>query len=138
MLDNHRWPGLVIDQGLVRSYPFREYTAHPLGYVGSVSEKDLKNSDAPLLQVPGFKIGKSGFEKTYDESLRGTEGSLKYLSLIHIFPPPDAFFSQHFILPIPSSDTSSSQHLILSAPPSGISFFRHLSSTVPLISRFLI
>ena len=78
MLDNHRWPGLVIDQGLVRSYPFREYTAHPLGYVGSVSEKDLKNSDAPLLQVPGFKIGKSGFEKTYDESLRGTEGSLKY------------------------------------------------------------
>lgn len=78
MLDNHRWPGLIIDQGLVRSYPFREYTAHPLGYVGSVSEKDLKNSDAPLLQVPGFKIGKSGFEKTYDESLRGTEGSLKY------------------------------------------------------------
>lgn len=40
MLDNHRWPGLVIDQGLVRSYPFREYTAHPLGYVGSVSEKE--------------------------------------------------------------------------------------------------
>ncbi len=78
MINNYRWPGLVIDQGLIRYYPFGKYTAHPLGYVGSVSEKDLQNSDAPLLQVPGFKIGKSGFEKTYDESLRGTEGILKY------------------------------------------------------------
>lgn len=74
MLNNHRYPGLIIDEGLTRYYPFKEYTAHPLGYVGSVSEQDLKNSDAPILQVPGFKIGKSGFEKTYDESLRGTEG----------------------------------------------------------------
>ena len=78
MINNYRWPGLIIDQGLIRYYPFGKYTAHPLGYVGSVSEQDLQNSDAPLLQVPGFKIGKSGFEKTYDESLRGTEGILKY------------------------------------------------------------
>lgn len=78
MLNNHKWPGLIIDQGLIRYYPFKHYTAHPIGYVGSVSEKDLQQSDAPLLQVPGFKIGKSGFEKTYDESLRGIEGSLKY------------------------------------------------------------
>lgn len=74
MLNNHTYPGLIIDEGLTRYYPFKQYTAHPLGYVGSVSEQDLKKSDAPILQVPGFKIGKSGFEKTYDESLRGTEG----------------------------------------------------------------
>ncbi len=74
MLNNHLYPGLIIDEGLARYYPFKEYTAHPLGYVGSVSEQDLKKSDAPILQVPGFKIGKSGFEKTFDESLRGTEG----------------------------------------------------------------
>lgn len=78
MLNNHLYPGLIIDEGLTRYYPFKQYTAHPLGYVGSVSEQDLKNSDAPLLQVPGFKIGKSGFEKTYDESLRGTEGISTY------------------------------------------------------------
>lgn len=78
MLNNHRYPGLIIDEGLIRSYPYKEYTAHPLGYVASVSESDLQKSDAPLLQVPGFKIGKSGFEKTYDQSLRGTEGSLTY------------------------------------------------------------
>lgn len=78
MLNNSRYPGLVIDEGLIRSYPFKQYTANLLGYVGSVSEADLQKSDAPLLQVPGFKIGKAGFEKTYDESLRGTEGILTY------------------------------------------------------------
>lgn len=76
MINNHQTPGVIIDEGLVRYYPFKQYTAHPLGYVGSVSEDDLQKSPAPLLQIPGFKIGKSGFEKTYDESLRGTEGFL--------------------------------------------------------------
>ncbi|MBE6463456.1 MAG: penicillin-binding protein 2 [Alphaproteobacteria bacterium] len=78
MLNNNQYRGLFIDEGLTRFYPYKEYTAHPLGYVGSVSTKDLETSDAPLLQVPGFKIGKSGFEKTYDLSLRGTEGTLSY------------------------------------------------------------
>ncbi len=78
MLNNHLYPGLIIDEGLTRFYPYKQYTAHPLGYVGSVSEKDLQKSDTPLLQVPGFKIGKSGFEKTYDASLRGTEGYSTY------------------------------------------------------------
>ena len=78
MLNNNRYPGLIIDEGLIRAYPYKEYTAHPLGYVGSVSEADLQKSDSPLLQVPGFKIGKSGFEKTYDQSLRGKEGSQTY------------------------------------------------------------
>lgn len=78
MINNTSFPGLFIDEGLTRYYPFKEYTAHPLGYVGNVSEKDIEKFDAPLLHVPGFKIGKSGFEKTFDESLRGTEGTLTY------------------------------------------------------------
>ena len=78
MIHNNLYPGLIIDEGLIRSYPFKQYTAHPLGYVGSVSEADLKVSDSPLLQVPGFKIGKSGFEKTYDEMLRGDAGRQVY------------------------------------------------------------
>jgi len=78
MIRSSLYPGLIIDEGLIRAYPYKQYTAHPLGYVGSVSEADLQKSNAPLLQVPGFKIGKSGFEKTYDESLRGTEGNLTY------------------------------------------------------------
>ncbi|MBR2274422.1 MAG: penicillin-binding protein 2 [Alphaproteobacteria bacterium] len=78
MINSNRYPGLVIDEGLIRSYPYKQYTAHPLGYVGTVSEKDLQQSDSPLLQVPGFKIGKFGFEKTYDKTLRGEAGSQTY------------------------------------------------------------
>ena len=76
MLNNHLYRGLYIDEGLTRHYPYKHYTAHPLGYVGSVSQKDLETDSSPLLQVPDFKIGKSGFEKTYDMSLRGKQGTL--------------------------------------------------------------
>ncbi len=78
MLHSNQYPGLFIDEGLTRFYPFKEYSAHPLGYVGSVSQKDLENQNAPLLHVPNFKIGKFGLEKTYDNSLRGYAGSLVY------------------------------------------------------------
>jgi len=78
MLNNSQYPGLIIDEGLIRTYPYKEYTAHPLGYVGAVSEADLQKDEDPLLQVPGFKIGKSGFEKTYDNILRGRAGAITY------------------------------------------------------------
>ena len=48
-----------------------------LGYVASVSEKDLKKDNDPLLEVPGFKIGKDGIEKRFEKELRGTGGNLK-------------------------------------------------------------
>lgn len=68
-------PGIIIDEGLSRYYPYGEKMAHVLGYVSSVSEKDVK--DDPLLEVPGFKIGKSGIEKLYEKKLRGKGGNLK-------------------------------------------------------------
>ena len=68
-------PGIIIDEGLNRTYPLGEYTAHFLGYVGAVSEKDEK--DDPLFMVPGFKIGKTGLEKVFDERLRGQGGNIK-------------------------------------------------------------
>lgn len=70
-------PGIVIDDGLSRYYPYGERTAHLLGYVASVSEKDLKKDNDPLLEVPGFKIGKDGIEKRFEKELRGTGGNLK-------------------------------------------------------------
>ena len=68
-------PGIVIDEGLTRYYPFGAGMAHILGYVSSVSDKDVK--DDPLLEVPGFKIGKSGLEKYLEKALRGESGNLK-------------------------------------------------------------
>lgn len=68
-------PGIVIDEGLTRYYPYGASMAHFLGYVSSVSDKDVK--DDPLLEVPGFKIGKSGIEKFFEKDLRGESGNLK-------------------------------------------------------------
>lgn len=66
-------PGLSIDMGDVRSYPYGEATAHVVGYVGAVSEKEI--SDDPVLTQPGFKIGKTGIEKKYDLAMRGKAGA---------------------------------------------------------------
>lgn len=68
-------PGIVIDEGLSRHYPYAEKMAHVIGYVSSVSENDVK--DDPLLEVPGFKIGKAGIEKLYEQKLRGKGGNIK-------------------------------------------------------------
>ncbi|MDB2683109.1 penicillin-binding protein 2 [Alphaproteobacteria bacterium] len=68
-------PGLQIDKGEVRTYPYGSSTAHIVGYVGSVSEKDMDGS--ALLKLPGYKIGKDGIEKEYDLDMRGAVGNKK-------------------------------------------------------------
>ncbi|MBV8776416.1 MAG: penicillin-binding protein 2 [Alphaproteobacteria bacterium] len=66
-------PGVAIEQGLLRNYPYGPNAAHVLGYVAAVSEKEL-NGD-PLLELPDFRIGKAGVEKAQDLKLRGTAGT---------------------------------------------------------------
>ncbi len=75
LLNSSDLPGVIIDEGLSRHYPFAEQTAHVIGYVSSVSDNDVK--DDPLLEVPGFKIGKSGIEKLHEKKLRGRGGNQK-------------------------------------------------------------
>ncbi len=65
-------PGLAIEVGEVRRYPFARSTGHVVGYVGAVSESEL-NGD-PVLTLPGFKIGKTGVERQHDLELRGSAG----------------------------------------------------------------
>ncbi|HYL33019.1 MAG TPA: penicillin-binding protein 2 [Stellaceae bacterium] len=67
-------PGVSIEQGLIRHYPFGDETSHVVGYVAPVSEQEL-NSDDPLVELPDFRVGKSGIEKQYDLELRGTAGT---------------------------------------------------------------
>jgi penicillin-binding protein 2 len=67
-------PGVSIEQALKRYYPFGEALSHAVGYVAAVSENEL-NGDDPLLELPDFRIGKSGIEKAHDLELRGTAGT---------------------------------------------------------------
>ncbi|MGH6618372.1 MAG: penicillin-binding protein 2 [Alphaproteobacteria bacterium] len=66
-------PGINIDVGETRSYPFDGAAAHVLGYVAAVSERELTGD--PLLELPGFRIGKNGIERQYDLQLRGKAGN---------------------------------------------------------------
>jgi penicillin-binding protein 2 len=68
-------PGIFIDVGQIRSYLYGVDTAHVLGYVAAVSAKELTGD--PLLELPGFRIGKAGIEKIHDKALRGSGGSLQ-------------------------------------------------------------
>jgi len=67
-------PGVTIDEGLTRQYPYGPLASHLLGYVAAVSEDDLTGDD-PLLELPDFRIGKAGIEKVYDLPLRGKSGT---------------------------------------------------------------
>jgi penicillin-binding protein 2 len=69
-------PGVALDSGLLRDYPMGEVTAHLLGYVGPVAESELDGD--PLLELPEFRIGKNGIEKTYEQVLRGSAGISRY------------------------------------------------------------
>jgi penicillin-binding protein 2 len=55
-----------------RVYPFGINSPHVIGYVGEVSEDEVKN-DSSL--NPGDVIGKTGIEKQYDKILRGIDGA---------------------------------------------------------------
>jgi penicillin-binding protein 2 len=65
--------GVQPEMGDTRHYPFGEQLAHVVGYVGAVSPDDLE--DDLVLQLPGFRIGKSGIERSYDKILRGRAGN---------------------------------------------------------------
>jgi penicillin-binding protein 2 len=66
-------PGVSIEQGQSRTYPFGDVAAHVLGYVAAVSEKELTGD--PLLELPDFRVGKSGVERFHDLDLRGSAGT---------------------------------------------------------------
>ena len=62
-------PGISIDVGERRTYPQAQEAAHVLGYVARVAEDDLTGD--PLLEMPGFRIGRTGIEREYEQTLRG-------------------------------------------------------------------
>ncbi len=65
-------PGVAVEEGQSRVYLHGPAFAHVLGYVAPVSEAEL-NGD-PLLELPGFRTGKSGVERSSDLLLRGKAG----------------------------------------------------------------
>ena len=68
-------PGVAPARGFARNYPAGAAIGHLVGYVGTATAEQYKESKDPLLLTPGFKIGKDGLEKTLEGMLRGTPGA---------------------------------------------------------------
>lgn len=63
----------AIEIDSLRQYPYKESLAHVLGYIGQVSDEDLKQKSGSGYQ-PTDWVGKEGIEKMYEEQLRGVNG----------------------------------------------------------------
>ncbi len=68
-------PGVVVDAGTSRYYPFGRKMAHIIGYVAPPNEADV--AEDPLLGLPGLRIGRAGIEKYHDLGLRGRAGAVQ-------------------------------------------------------------
>ena len=69
----HRFPGVEIQAKLLRQYPLEDKTAHVVGYVGRINERELQRIDASAY-AGTYHIGKTGVEKSYEEVLHGRVG----------------------------------------------------------------
>jgi penicillin-binding protein 2 len=64
-------PGVQIQDNPQRIYTETDLYAHVLGYIGRVSEDDLKRK--PSFQASDY-VGKTGLEQVYEDELRGQPG----------------------------------------------------------------
>jgi penicillin-binding protein 2 len=76
-VNHYRFPGVQISSRLFRHYPHAELTAHVVGYIGRVNEKDIAQleEEEKLSNYKGTEhIGKSGIEQFYEQQLHGVTG----------------------------------------------------------------
>lgn len=69
----HQFPGVHIQEGLIRYYRYGEAAAHAIGYVSMVSTSDLERIDRANYSG-NSQIGKIGVERFYEEQLHGRTG----------------------------------------------------------------
>lgn len=69
---------LAENQDETRLYPLGEAAAHLVGYVGSISEEELKQNEGKNYGTSSI-IGKTGLEQEYEETLRGIDGKEIYI-----------------------------------------------------------
>lgn len=68
-------PGVVPQRGYSRFYPTGPSVGHLIGYVGAASAEEYEKDRNPLLITPGYKTGKDGIEKQFEQTLRGEPGA---------------------------------------------------------------
>jgi penicillin-binding protein 2 len=72
-VNRHRFPGVDVEARLTRYYPMGALTAHVVGYVGRINERELKRLD-PAEYRGTSHVGKTGVEQAYEDVLHGKVG----------------------------------------------------------------
>jgi penicillin-binding protein 2 len=70
---NHAFSGIRIEVQPVRVYHYENLAANTLGYLGSISKKELAKTDQTIYSG-GDIIGKRGIERLRESDLRGEKG----------------------------------------------------------------
>ncbi len=93
-VNRHRLPGVEINSRLTRHYPLGALTAHVVGYVGRINQRELNcleqqrgcgfdwsDTSKELLQRSNYsatnRIGKVGVERSHEDALHGKVGFQK-------------------------------------------------------------
>ncbi len=74
-LEEHKMElsGMVVQVNPARSYPFGHLASHLLGYMGEISEQQLKHTQYHKFKLGDF-IGQAGIEKIFNSVLTGVDG----------------------------------------------------------------
>ncbi|MGH8258101.1 MAG: penicillin-binding protein 2 [Steroidobacteraceae bacterium] len=67
------FPGIDIKTRETRLYPYGPLAVHAIGYVGAISEQDLRRINTAAYAGTSL-IGKTGVESAYEKALHGTNG----------------------------------------------------------------
>jgi penicillin-binding protein 2 len=97
-------PGIMVNISPRRHYLQSERAAHLLGYMGEISQDELRKLTGSGLKSGDF-IGKYGIEKTYEKSLRGRRGGRQVEvnatgQVVRVMNSVDAIPGQNIVLTI--------------------------------------
>lgn len=73
-VNRHDFPGVDVRAGLTREYPLGKSMSHLVGYVGGVTERDLRQFGEVDYRGTTH-IGKTGIERQYESLLHGSTGA---------------------------------------------------------------
>lgn len=99
---SHLPGGIVIETAPKRYYPWGELFAHVVGYVGEISESELKRPEFEGY-APGRIVGQTGVERVYDRMLAGTPG-VRYVEVSALGRIVGGFRGRESVPAMPGSD----------------------------------
>lgn len=72
-INRHEFPGVDIRARLTRRYPFGEEMFHVVGYLGAITEEELR--DVNTARYSGTsQVGKTGIERAFEQLMHGEAG----------------------------------------------------------------